>query len=67
MPTFKDYLHITNVDLMFKRIYVFKILRQTIVEQSEVEIFIILMAVENKKTGFEVLFITYNHYLYSKK
>ena len=47
----QDYLHITNVVVMFKHIYVFKILRQTIVEQSEVEI-ITLMQV---KTHEQVL------------
>ena len=36
--TFKAYLLITNLEVMFKYKYVFKILRQTIVEQSEVEI-----------------------------
>ena len=39
LGTFRAYLHITNVEVMFKYIFVFKILRQTIVEQSEVEIF----------------------------
>ena len=38
-PTFKAFLHITNLEVTFKHIYVFKILRQTIVEQSEMEIF----------------------------
>ena len=39
-PTFRAYLHITNVEVIFIHLCVFMILRQTIVEQSEVEIFL---------------------------
>ena len=38
-PTFRAYLHITNVEVIFIHICVFMILRQMIVEQSDVEIF----------------------------
>ena len=66
MPTFRAYLHITNVEVMFKYIYVFKILRQSIVEQSDVEI-TTLMEVKTQEQVLRLFFNMCNHYFYSKK
>ena len=64
------YIHITIVKGMFKYIYVFKILRQAVVEQSEggnIHKIITLMEVKNQKHVFKFFISTSNHYFYSKK
>ena len=53
LNTFRAYVHITIVKVIFIHIYVVMILRQTIVKQSEVELFT-LMEVKTQEQALKL-------------